>query len=328
MHATVTITTSTPNSPLPARKHAARPAMPETRVRSKKPSNEGSWVWASRHMLEAITDIASESNQAASVRSIYLALMQLDRCGAGVVETTRAELCALAGVRYTTLDTGINTLKRSGAVESERIRHRGLDTGLRVTLLSVPDKRAPVPADGGAPVPAADADKSVEGIKNSRIEVTKEGVRLPAAAVPSLILNGIEGPTSNTSKRKAASALAPNLETDPATDPTQTVQAEAIYAVYPRKAGRGDALKAIAKALKKQPADRLLAAVHAYAQAVATWPEGERQFIPHPATWFNGERYADDPATWVRSNTAKNQPRPISTDMTHEQLSERHGGSF
>ncbi len=165
--------------------------MDEPQLRSKKPSGEGSWVWASRHLLEMITDIANETNQAASVRSIYLALTQLDRGGAGVVETTRAELCALAGVRYTTLDAGLKTLGRSGAIASERIRHRGLDTGLRIRLLSVPDKRAPVPVDGGASVPVGDADKSEEGIKNHGEEVIKEGVRLPAAVAPAALILGV-----------------------------------------------------------------------------------------------------------------------------------------
>ncbi len=122
-----------------------------------------------------ITDIANETNQAASVRSIYLALMQLDRSGAGAAETTRAELCALSGVRYTTLDAGLKTLVRAGAIISERIRHRGLDTGLRIKLLSVPVKRAPVPVVG--------ADKSEEGIKKEREEMRETS---PAGAAGSV----------------------------------------------------------------------------------------------------------------------------------------------
>lgn len=114
----------------------------------------------------------------------------------------------------------------------------------------------------------------------------------------------------------------------PPAERLNAVDVDSIYAAYPRKVGKADALKAIAKALKTKPAAELLAAVNAYAVAMADWPEGERQFIPHPATWFNGGRYDDDPATWVRCNATKNQPRPLSTDMTHEELTKRHGGTF
>lgn len=78
------------------------------------------------------------------------------------------------------------------------------------------------------------------------------------------------------------------------------VEAEQIYSAYPRKQGRGAALKAIAAAAKKKPADYLLERTKAYAEAVAKWPSADREFIPHPATWFNQERYEDDPSTWER----------------------------
>ena len=37
-------------------------------------------------------------------------------------------------------------------------------------------------------------------------------------------------------------------------------------------------------------------------QAFAASPigRGDKQYIPHPATWLNNGRYDDDPATWVR----------------------------
>ena len=68
--------------------------------------------------------------------------------------------------------------------------------------------------------------------------------------------------------------------------------------------------------LVEQPTDRRRGAAHlldrvtAYAAAVATWPEADRQFIPHPATWFNRGSYDDDPATWQRRGaTAVAAPR-------------------
>ena len=90
---------------------------------------------------------------------------------------------------------------------------------------------------------------------------------------------------------------------------------EAIYAAYPRKVGKPAALKAIAAALRTAPtdADGLLKLTKMYAAAVATWQEHDKQFVPHPSTWFRQERFKDDPATWERKDT-RNGRRGIVPD--------------
>lgn len=75
--------------------------------------------------------------------------------------------------------------------------------------------------------------------------------------------------------------------------------AEAIYAAYPKKVGRRDALKAIGLALREFSADHILERTAAFADAVAGWPPDRYRFIPHPATWFRRGSFDDDPATWV-----------------------------
>ena len=75
-------------------------------------------------------------------------------------------------------------------------------------------------------------------------------------------------------------------------------EAEAIYQSYPRKTAKLDALAAITKALKTTDAEALLKATKAYAAAVSRWPKDRQQYIPQPATWFNGGRYLDDPSAW------------------------------
>ncbi len=80
-------------------------------------------------------------------------------------------------------------------------------------------------------------------------------------------------------------------------------QADAVYAEYPKKAGRFDALKAITKLLREGTAtfDHLLAKTKEYAAAVSRWdPEAAAQYTPLPATWYNGHRFNDDPRTWER----------------------------
>lgn len=77
--------------------------------------------------------------------------------------------------------------------------------------------------------------------------------------------------------------------------------AESIYAAYPKKVGRPAALKAIQKAIEKIGAPVLLEKTKAFAAARA----GNIEFVPHPATWFNQERFNDDPSTWRPSDNGK-----------------------
>jgi len=60
----------------------------------------------------------------------------------------------------------------------------------------------------------------------------------------------------------------------------------------PRKAGKGQALKAYRTARKKNAADVLLAGIMRYA---AERSGLDPTYTAHPATWLNGERWKDDP---------------------------------
>lgn len=86
--------------------------------------------------------------------------------------------------------------------------------------------------------------------------------------------------------------------------PSVESMAEAIYLIYPLKVGKKAAIKAIIKALKESKLTEMemQAKVKAYRDATRQWPADERRFIPHPATWFNQGRYADDPESWQRDS--------------------------
>ncbi len=80
---------------------------------------------------------------------------------------------------------------------------------------------------------------------------------------------------------------------------------EQIYLAFPRQVGKIAAMKAIQKAVRelaKTMGEEM--ARNILYRAVVTYsnsPQGmrsDRQFIPHPATWFNAGRYLDDPAEW------------------------------
>ncbi len=80
---------------------------------------------------------------------------------------------------------------------------------------------------------------------------------------------------------------------------------EEIYCAFPRKVGKPNALKAIRSALSKTPFDVLLQKTKDFAST----RNGDVSFCPHPATWFNQERYNDDPSTWVRDNNQPSKPK-------------------
>ena len=86
---------------------------------------------------------------------------------------------------------------------------------------------------------------------------------------------------------------------------------EEIWEAYPKKKGKPSGINAITKALKKVDHNTLLEKTKAYADA----RKGEAdQFTPHPATWFNDERFNDDPSTWKSSSP--NSPRPSADRST------------
>lgn len=99
--------------------------------------------------------------------------------------------------------------------------------------------------------------------------------------------------------------------------------AEKIYEEYPRKAARPKAIESIQRAAQgacQKAKDAgfsdcmayLLDRTLAFSRATATWQESERTFIPHPTTWFNQERFNDDPSTWERKAPKGQKPDRIN----------------
>lgn len=127
-------------------------------------------------------------------------------------------------------------------------------------------------------------------------EVFKERLSMP-------ITEGFQSLQDNT-KTKTKQEMEQEMEKEKA----NADAGEAIYSAYPRKVAPVDALKAIAKAIAKgkTPA-HLLERTTAYAAATALWPEDELRFIPHPATWFNGGRYDDDPKNWLSKGAPRSE---------------------
>lgn len=82
---------------------------------------------------------------------------------------------------------------------------------------------------------------------------------------------------------------------------------ERFWAAYPRKTAKKAALKAFAKLA---PSDELLGKMLAALarQSATIWAGKELSFVPHAATWMNGERWEDD----VLQGFCGNKPVPAN----------------
>lgn len=84
---------------------------------------------------------------------------------------------------------------------------------------------------------------------------------------------------------------------------------EDFWKVYPNKKGKGAARKAFENAIKKGvTSDMLIDAVNRQ-RCGAQWTKDNGQFIPHPATWLNQERWDDEPEVDNVSNRPAGNPK-------------------
>jgi hypothetical protein len=103
-------------------------------------------------------------------------------------------------------------------------------------------------------------------------------------------------------------------------------QIEQIYQIYPRRVGKGTATTAIRNAVRKvmagdpdHPALPLDEALDYLAQRVGLYKQSiqgdDPKYTPHPASWFNGERFWDDEWDWGnKQNRKSSAPVPLPAD--------------
>ena len=88
-----------------------------------------------------------------------------------------------------------------------------------------------------------------------------------------------------------------NPEPEPEPEPHKNTSSpkamafDEFWGVWPRKEGKANAVKAYEKALKRISEPELLEKVRAYVSSPA---RPDVKFVPHAATWLNGERWLDD----------------------------------
>lgn len=103
-------------------------------------------------------------------------------------------------------------------------------------------------------------------------------------------------PRSRCTPTPAADAPKPSIE--PSKEPYTSSKDDEVnyyfdqlWEMYPRKVGKGQARKAYVTASKKIDFFDLLPKLEAY---VSTLDGKDKQYMPHLATWLNGERWADE----------------------------------
>ena len=101
-------------------------------------------------------------------------------------------------------------------------------------------------------------------------------------------------------------------------------QIEGIYQAYPKHIGKRAALKAIKTALdrigkRKPPPDDPVAWLLERVQVFAASPKGsDGKFTPYPATWFNQDRFDDDPKEWLASKAKPARQTPKILDWARK----------
>jgi hypothetical protein len=98
--------------------------------------------------------------------------------------------------------------------------------------------------------------------------------------------------------------------------PVSDADVERVYAAYPRKVGKPNAMAEIRKAVAHLASGKdwpvlhggdAISLLHEKATRYARSPAGNAgDYTPHPATWFNQARYLDDESEWQRGSNSAN----------------------
>lgn len=137
--------------------------------------------------------------------------------------------------------------------------------------------------------------------------LTREGP--PSSPVQVPLLTGEEAIRNESQRNESQKGKILRPPDDERTDQQLITDAfTAFWKAYPRKTAKGEARKAWPRAIKAAGGDlgKIVGGVRRYA-ADPNLPEP--QFIPHPASWLNGERWDDEPLP----PRAANGHRPASS---------------
>lgn len=193
------------------------------------------------------------------------------RAGNGVAYPGIDSMSVICRLSKNTVVAAIKSLEWMGMIQADR--KSGMSTRYILTAKSQWKSLDTIANEG-----------TVATIPNEVTERPKRG----NATVPNEVTKG--NPTKDIQKGTPSAA--------------QKEQAETIYSLYPRKVGKPTSIKAIVKVFKKHPFEHVKERVEAFAKA---WDGGDLTYCPHPATWFNQERFNDTPEEWTRAKREKSR---------------------
>jgi hypothetical protein len=110
------------------------------------------------------------------------------------------------------------------------------------------------------------------------------------------------GTTNDTTKRTSdGHQTDTNKKNKNEKNTTYTPEFDLFWSVYPRKVAKGEAWKAWAKQNGNRPKIEVIISTIEKWKQTDQWQKDGGQFIPHPATWINSERWHDDPKIQIVS---------------------------
>lgn len=154
-------------------------------------------------------------------------------------------------------------------------------------------------------IPLSDIDNRLQKRQHTRdvslfpVEEMQASSTGSLRTAPSQTDVGSSKPTQEP-RQNVVTQMAQSIPSSPKTPPNVAPPAdpiptpEDIYEAYPLKVGRPAAVRSIRKAMMRHSPRHLLERTKAFAAIRGK----NAEFTPHPATWFNQERFNDDPSTW------------------------------
>ena len=154
----------------------------------------------------------------------------------------------------------------------------------------------------GVHVAEIDQEREVTTEREETLSTPLRGAAGEPATTPDVEHLDLDSAQATPTPRRRSQTQPPSGAT-----PLTTDGFDEFWTAYPRKKDRGHARKAWVKALTKTNAQTILDSLPTHK---TEWAKSDPRFIPYPATWLNGEHWAD-------VIEASNPPRQMWAHVPH-----------
>lgn len=236
--------------------------------------------------LRLIREVVEDSTISASEARVIIGLITRADNDTGIALFSWRKAARSMNVSTKTISRAVNRLKQVGLHKVSFESINGESAVLRKALSS--GKRYPTES--------AALSRGKRARPQGENHTSPIKLALETSAIPPIPPKGGDGLFDD---RVPAERL-PFLETD----------LREIYAAYPRHVGPRKAMEAIGRALirvhQRNGVEDVAAWMLERVRLFSASPKGRAgQFTPHPATWFNQDRFDDDPKEWQVSDDHK-----------------------